>query len=74
MTKSASICDGLSSGIWLYALFMSAIEKIGPLIRVINIWIGSMGQLHFVSSINLLSWRASKTVFSDSPLLRIITG
>ena len=29
-----SPCDGLSSSIWLYALFMSTIEKIGPLLRV----------------------------------------
>ena len=33
-----------------------------------------MGQLHFVSSIIVFSWRASKTIFSDSPFLRIITG
>ena len=46
---------------------MSAIEKIGPLIHVSMIWIGSIGQLHFVSSINVFNWRLSKTIFSDSP-------
>ena len=44
-------CEGLSKGIWLYALFMSAIEKIGPLKSVSIIWSGSIGQLHFVPSI-----------------------
>ena len=53
---------------------MSAIEKIGPLIRVSFIWIGFMGQLHFVSSIIVFNWRASKTIFSDSPFIRIMTG
>ena len=73
MTKNASLCDALSSGSWLYALFMLAIEKIGSLIRVSIIWIGSMGQLHFVSSVIVFSWRGSKMNFSDSPFLRIIT-
>ena len=34
ITKFVSLCDGLLSDIWLYALFISAIEKIRPLIRV----------------------------------------
>ena len=33
-----------------------------------------MGQLHFVSSIIVFSWQASKTIFSVSPFLRKITG
>ena len=49
-TKFASLCDGLSIGIWLYALFILVREKIGHLIGVEINWIGSMGQLHFVSS------------------------
>ena len=48
ITKFVSLCDGLSSGIWLYSLFMSAIEKTGPLIRFSLICMGSMGQLHFL--------------------------
>ena len=74
MTKFVSLCDRLSSGIWLYALFMSAIKTFSPLIHLTIVWIGSMVQLHFVSSIIVLSWRASKTIFSDSPFLSIITG
>ena len=35
---------------------------------------GSMGQLHFDSSISELRYLASITVFSDSPLARMITG
>ena len=62
-----SLCDGLSNGIWLYALFMSAIEKIGPLMRVSIIRVGSIGQKHFVSSIIVVNWQASKTILSDSP-------
>ena len=46
-----SLCDGLSSGIWLYALLISAIEKIAPSIRVKIICIVHMGQQRFVSSI-----------------------
>ena len=37
-------------------------------------WIGSMGQLHFDSSISELRNLASKTIFNDSPLARMITG
>ena len=60
--------------IWLYALFISAIEKIAPLILVKIFWIGSMVQLHLVSSIIVFSCRASKTILSDSLFLRMITG
>ena len=35
---------------------------------------GSMGQLHFDSSISELRYLASRTIFSDSPLARMITG
>ena len=53
-----SLCDGLLSGIRLYALFISAIEKIVPLIRVEIIWIGSMGQLFlFRQSLCLIDGR-----------------
>ena len=37
ITKFLSLCVDLSSGIWLYALFMSATEKIGTLISVSKI-------------------------------------
>ena len=37
-------------------------------------WIGSMGQLHFDSSFSELRNLASKTIFNDSPLARMITG
>ena len=33
-----------------------------------------MGQLHFDSSISELRYLASKTIFSDSPFARMITG
>ena len=33
-----------------------------------------MGQLHLVSSISELRYLASRTVFSDSPLAKMITG
>ena len=33
-----------------------------------------MGQLHLVSSISELRYLASRTIFSDSPLARMITG
>ena len=33
-----------------------------------------MGQLHLVSSISELRYLASRTIFSDSPLAKIITG
>ena len=36
--------------------------------------IGSIGQLHFDSSISELRYLASKTIFSDSPFARMITG
>ena len=42
--------------------------------RVSIICIGSISQLHFVSSIIVFNWRASQTIFSDSAFLRIITG
>ena len=35
---------------------------------------GSIGQLHFDSSICELRYLASKTIFSDSPFARMITG
>ena len=35
---------------------------------------GSMGQLHFDSSISELRYLPSRTIFSDSPLARMITG
>ena len=35
---------------------------------------GSMGQLHFDSSISELRYLASRTIFSDSTLARMITG
>ena len=35
---------------------------------------GSIGQLHFDSSISELRYLASKTIFSDSPFDRMITG
>ena len=53
---------------------MSAIVKYLPFIFVKITCIGSMGQLHFDSSISELRYLASKTIFSDSPLTRNITG
>ena len=35
---------------------------------------GSIGQLHFDSSISELRYLASKTIFSDSPFAKMITG
>ena len=35
---------------------------------------GSIGQLHFDSSISELRSLASKTIFTDSPFARMITG
>ena len=35
---------------------------------------GSIGRLHFDSSISELRYLASKTIFSDSPFARMITG
>ena len=45
-----------------------------PLIFVKITCIGSIGQLHSDSSISELRYLASKTIFSDSPLARMITG
>ena len=45
-----------------------------PFIFVQITCIGSMGQLHFDSSISELRYLASKTIFSDSPFARMITG
>ena len=33
-----------------------------------------MGQLHFFSSISELRYLASRTIFSDSPLAKMVTG
>ena len=35
---------------------------------------GSIGQIHFDSSISELRYLASRTILSDSPLARMITG
>ena len=35
---------------------------------------GSIGQLHFDSSISELRYLASETIFSDSPFARMIRG
>ena len=53
---------------------MSAVVKYFPFIFVKITCIGSIGQLHFDSSINELRYLASKTIFNDSPLARMITG
>ena len=45
-----------------------------PFIFVKITCIVSMGQLHFDSSISELRYLASKTIFSDSPFARMITG
>ena len=45
-----------------------------PFIFVKITCIGSIGQLHFDSSISELRYLAPKTVFSDSPFARMITG
>ena len=45
-----------------------------PFIFVKITCIGSMGRLHFDSSISELRYLASKTIFSDSPFARMITG
>ena len=45
-----------------------------PFIFVKITCMGSLGQLHFDSSINELRYPASKTIFSDSPFARMITG
>ena len=45
-----------------------------PFIFVKITCIDSMGQLHFNSLISELRYLASKTIFSDSPFARRITG
>ena len=45
-----------------------------PFIFVKITCIGSIGQLHFDSSFSELRYLASKTIFSDSPFARMITG
>ena len=74
MTKLVSCYDGLIIGIWLYALFLSAVVKTGPQFRVSIICIGSIGQLHLVSAIIVFNWRATRTILRNSPFLGIITG
>ena len=66
--------DSISKGIWLFALIRSAVVKIVPFIRVNATSTGSIGQLHLDSSIILFKYLASKTIFSDSPFHRMITG
>ena len=53
---------------------MSAVVNYLPFIFVKIDCIGSMGLLHFDSSISELRYLASKTIFSDSPFARMITG
>ena len=53
---------------------MSAVVKFLPFIFVRTTWIGSIGQLHLDSSMSELIYPASRTIFSDSPFARIITG
>ena len=66
--------DSSSSGIWLYALFRSAVVNIVPLILVRATSTGSIAQLHLDSSIMLFKYLASSTIFRDSPFRSIITG
>ena len=47
--------------------------KYFPFIVVKITCIGSIGQLHFDSSISELRYLASKTIFNDSPFARRIT-
>ena len=56
-----------------YALFISAVVKYFPFIFVKITCIGSIGQLHFDSSISELRYLASKTIFNVSPFARMIT-
>ena len=58
----------------LKALFMSSREKTGPLIRVSNIYIGSIRQLRLVLPIIMFNCRSPRTIFSDSSFLSITTG
>ena len=66
--------DCSSKRIWIYALLRSAVVNIVLFIRVKATSTDSNGQLHIVSSIMLLKYRASNTFFNDSPFHRIITG
>ena len=68
------MCDCSSYGIWLYALFISAVVKYLLFIFVKITWIGSIGQLHLESSMNELRYLASRTSFNDSPFAKTITG
>ena len=45
-----------------------------PFILVKITCMDSIGQLHFDSSISELRYLTSKTIFSDSPFARMITG
>ena len=45
-----------------------------PFIFVKKTCIGSIGQLHFDSSISELRYLASQNIFSDSSFARMITG
>ena len=74
ITNCVTPRDCSSNGIWLYALFISAVAKYLPFIFVRITSKGSMGQLHFDSSISELRYLASRTIFSDSPLAKTITG
>ena len=58
----------------MYALFISAVVKYFPFIFVKITCIGSIGQLHFDSSISELRYLASKTIFNDSHFARMIKG
>ena len=55
-------------------MFMSAVVKYLPFIFVRITSIGSLGQLHLDSSINELKYQATRTIFSNSPLAKMITG
>ena len=52
---------------------MSSREKTGPLICVIIICIGYIGQLRSVLSIIMFNWREFRTILSDSSFLSLIT-
>ena len=53
---------------------MSAVVEYCPFISVNITRIGSIGQLHLEKSLNELRYLASKTIFDDSPLAKMITG
>ena len=53
---------------------MPAVVKYFPLIFFKITCMGSIGQLHLDSSISELRYLASKTIFSDSPFAKMITG